>query len=169
MKHQTSSHKERFIIITCIFVIVFSVIGYIYIQNIPQSNKKQVSEKKSQEIYKSEPMNFMVNIPDKFQIDQKSTTLILISKGKQIVISRSASGFENIDEYILDLAKKNSYKMINKKEFIINENSAVNFYSEDIKYYYIYVEPDWVYSLQTSSPELYDDLDKIAQSFRYTP
>jgi len=34
------------------------------------------------------------------------------------------------------------------------------------KVYYIYVD-NWIFTFSTSTPELYNDLDQTAQSFRY--
>jgi len=139
-----------------------------------QSNTT-VSSGEQTRIYKSKDLKFSVSIPSRFQVEEKFTTVFMKNVSGEILLSRVATNFENLNNYLDDLSKKNKILITDKKELTINQYDSIR---GKIQYsslenptktsYFIYVD-NWVYSFSTSSPTLFDDLDQIAQSFRYTP
>lgn len=125
--------------------------------------------------FQSKNLKFTINIPAYLQIEEKFTTVILKSNNTQIVLSRIATNFENLEDYLNDLSIKNKLVIEDREVKTINNLNSVTANikasvnrDKNEKVYFIYVD-NWIYSLTTDSESLYDDLDQIAQSFKYTP
>ena len=160
------------VVIILIFVgAIFMALGSGNLYKNTSSNQQS-----SNQTYKSKAMKFSIEVPLKFEIDEKFTEVHLTNNAKEgITISRVGTNFSNIDGYMNDLAIKNK---INRENITkVNINGLNGIYGL-IKYpgghvmgektYYIYVE-NWVYYISTSSEGLFGDLDQIARSFKYTP
>lgn len=137
----------------------------------------QVSTETAQEksIYKSIGMKITVNYPKKFQLDDQSVQLILSDNGKHIIISREGTQFTSLNDYLNNVEEKNNVTSISREELKIDNYIAIKRFSKidtndnnSTKSYHVLIESR-IYSLSTISPELYSDLDQIAQSFKYTP
>ena len=124
--------------------------------------------------FQSQLMKFSIQLSNDFQIEEKFTTVILSSSKGEILISRNGTNFKNLKDYLNDLDTKNKVTIVEQKTLSINDyevflRSEKYSGSEKMtKVYVIYVD-NWVFAISTTSESLYDDLDPIAQSFRYTP
>jgi len=123
--------------------------------------------------FQSKLMKFSISAPYSFQIDEKQTGIILNSNHKSIIVARSSTEAQNIKGHVDNIMKHNNTILSGEKRLKIDNyeaiSGAINYNdNESEKIIYIFVD-GWIYDISTSSPELFDDLDQIAKSFRYTP
>ena len=93
-----------------------------------------------------------------------------------IQIGKIGTNFNTLNDYISDLIDKNGLLSEGQEELFINGSPAIRTVikfpvskAKDQKMYFVYPTEWTVYTLSTDSEALYDDLDQIAQSFRYEP
>lgn len=173
------------IILPIIIITVVLVGGYFGYRQINQTVKKEstpttivtpspnstVQEFKT---YQSKSMQFSIQIPTIFKIEDDMTSISLTSSTGAITITRNGTNFEDLDDYIKDFDFKRKLVSSSTQKIIIGGLESlvriVKFPDEEIqqKSYYMYNENN-VYILSTNSQSLYPTLDQIAQSFRYTP
>lgn len=170
------NNKNRNLIILAVVILV--TVGVFVLINLSQSTYKSGALNNPQQtktFQSSDVMDFYIVIPEEFKVDENFTSVIIVagSEGK-ILIGRSGTNFDNLNDYLDDLNTKNRSQVIDSQSSSINEYAAVKqkLVNEDLQdsnriTYFIYVD-GWVYSLSTSSESLYDDLDQIAKSFKYT-
>lgn len=121
-------------------------------------------------------LKFGLKVPTGFQITDTLTYIDLIKGQSKINISKNSTNYSNVIDYVKDFDDKRIGVHIENEEMIkigdLNSLKRIeNFTSGPIsqqKIYYILVDSK-VYSISTTSQILYDELDQIAQSFRYTP
>lgn len=158
-------------------IVIFSLISMVYVmtksnreQNVsytaPSYNPTQI---KQERIYKSEAMKFSITVPSEFQIEETLPTVTVKSVKGEIHIDRSGTNFETLVEHLDNLSRLNHFVILSKQNIDINTLPAVRGIINEKRHYFIYGAPWTVYSIFTSSPPLFPDLDQIAQSFRYTP
>lgn len=133
----------------------------------PAENNSTSNSEQSKE-YNSNGMDLTIMVPLDFEIQDQSTRILLNNSRGQIIISRSGTQFDSLDSYLADLDSKNKNSLVTQEGLFISSYSAKVRTSSSDKQYRVMVD-GWVYTLSTSSETLYDDLDQIAQSFRYTP
>lgn len=132
----------------------------------------------SQELrtFQSKNLKFSIQTPTDFETEEKFTRVTLSSTNNdEILVNRIATDFSNLEDHLNDLNKKNKVEVIEQKPIAINKYQALvrlikypGGPSQGERIYNILVD-NWVYSISTSSKSLYDELDQIAQSFRYIP
>lgn len=124
--------------------------------------------------YQSKNMKFSINLSTSTSVKEGLTYVDITFKKGLIDIVRNGTNFSSLSEYLKDSDAKKGVQVSEEDKLMINgyqadtrveTNPSTN---KMQKTYYIYVE-NWAYTLSTSSPSLYGDLDQIAQSFRYTP
>ena len=122
----------------------------------------------------SSAMDFTVQIPQDYDIDEKLTHIDFRNKKDFIGVDRTdASGFNSLKDFLAYVDDKNKLKLTPTiKELKINGQPAITRMevrgSIRYKMYYIHAD-NWVYVFSTKSESLDSDLDQIAQSFKYTP
>jgi len=172
MKKSTKIKTKHGLIIIIVFVFLFGLVIYV----VTNTNKTYVPQTSTAintrdvKIYSSKSMKFSIDVPEKFQIDEKFSRVTLASDEGNIYIEKSNTDFDNIDDYVNSLDTKNNSTTLDKKSLTINKNlSAISGMVSNQKYYFIYTD-DWtIFTLFADSPSLFPDLDQIAQSFKYTP
>lgn len=173
-----SKKRENKFLSFIVVIVLMVFVGAIYIVlssgNLYQntSNNQQTSS----QVYKSKTLKFSIIIPSKFQAEERFTTILLKSSDGEIQINRNGTNFVNVEDYLNNLSAKNRIVIEDKEDLTINDLKTLK---ATITYpggpkngertYYIYNNDYAIYSLFTSSGDLFDDLDKIAQSFKYTP
>ncbi|GEM_PF-1425786 len=137
--------------------------------NIAESDKQDLKFFKA-----SDDLDFEIEVSGKYQISEESGFVFIRSVDGEIIVGKSGTEFDNLEDYLLK-SKNNLYdtlQNIHRLEISglesINGYSKVPGYKDLEKKYFIYANYN-VYLLYTRNPELYDDLDQIAKSFRYTP
>lgn len=159
--------------------ILFLVGGYVLYRKIsiqtnptiklPQTVSSPSSNNQSFKTFKSSTaMKFAITLPEEYQIEEKFGS-VTISSGKGfILITQNSTNFGNLDDY-LKFSKNNLQNNItNRKASVIDGKDTVSGFIGEEKIHYIYADNN-IYMISTKSESLYDDLDQIALSFRYTP
>ena len=138
-------------------------------------NQEQVNSQADVKTFQSEMLDFNVNIPQRTIVNEQLTFVDLSLDESKINISRNGTNFDNLEDYLKDFDSKRELVVTSSKSTEINEYKGVKRIEEfdvgpvqeqAIIYYYL---DGWIYTLTTASKDLYDELDQIARSFRYTP
>lgn len=160
------------ILISAIFLIVVSGILTTKKSSTTELGPKEPPQSSSESkfrIFKSSPtLKFTINIPQDYLPEEKFSTVSLNTSNGSIAISKNSTNFNNLDDYIKNLSLLNKVKITKKNDLKINGLDAIIVFIASEKTYLIMVE-NKVFSLSTKEEKLFSDLDKIAQSFRYTP
>ena len=119
-------------------------------------------------IYESKNLKISMEVPPSSEIVENLGSLIIKSEGGKISIGQNGTNFNNLNDYIVNSRNNLQSRLLNRKELIINGLEAVSGDIDNEKLYLIYTDYN-VYHISTTSPELFGDLDEIAQSFKYTP
>lgn len=126
--------------------------------------------------YHSEFLKITIDYSTKFDLEEKFGTITLKNKEGEIIITTTGTNYSSLDEYIKasDELNETMIKVMRKRVKINNWDGVVS----NISYEnnpslnhkgYIFYKDYGVYSLFTTSSNLYSDLDKITKSFRYEP
>ena len=126
--------------------------------------------------YHSKFLKISFSVPSEFEISESSIDVTLKSNVGEITIVRSWTNNRTIEGAVFEISDRGTSQVTNKNKFKINDldviscdiKSLVN-NDPDSKGYYFYTAPGTIFSISTNSPELFHDLDQIAQSFRYEP
>lgn len=170
-----AKNNEKIIIVLAVALIL--LLGFIlYSQSKPStSTPQQINPSNETKLYLSKNLKFSIEVPANSQIEEKLTSLLIKINGQDIVISRSATNFQNINQYVETLSELNKIIITNKKvgqinglESISGSIKSLNDPSKNDKTFFIYIDY-WVYTISTSSESLFNILDQIARSFRYVP
>lgn len=161
----------RSILFVAISVLVlFFIYTNFYSPSSPMSNNTQQTKQ-----FESKDLKFSISLPTFFIIEEKLNSIFLKANNGDITISRIATNFGGIEDYLIDFDSKRKIRVSNQEAMSISDYPTIKrteiFLAGPIekqKVYFIYVN-GWVYSLSTSSEALFSDLDQIAQSFRYNP
>lgn len=173
----TKKNKKKISSTLIIFIVVISIIVAILYSrtskdNAPfselQSNTNINNQQDTKTFQSSSVMKFSIVSPKNYQIIEDLGSVTINIDGGKILIGRNGTNFTNLQDYIENSRNSLKTRILDKKELTIDGLEAILGKVGAEKYYFIYVD-GWVYSLSTSSPALFDDLDTIAQSFRYTP
>lgn len=123
---------------------------------------------KQTKTFQSKNLKFSIVVPANFQVEEKFTRVTITAPDGLIYITRSGTNFSNLDDYLYDLENKNHFNLKNRQKFSRDSLTIISGFKDKEKEYFIFVD-NWVYLLSTSSESLFDDLDQIAQSFKYIP
>ncbi|MCA9371524.1 hypothetical protein KC726_01365 [Candidatus Woesebacteria bacterium] len=166
-----SKGQEKYSAILIIILIVLGLFvvftsfskGGIFSDALPNENRKQNE-------FTSELLAFSIIVPQNFVTESKDIGVMIKNDKGAITIFRSGSLYNNIDDHVNGLKEKNhlqfvksSKQIINGEEYLITESVK-----EDVteKSYFRMID-NAVYIFSTTSPELYDTLEEVVQSFKY--
>lgn len=167
MKKKKQFNKEYFLIaIMFILIAVFFII-----QNSENSHKynNQTVYTTNYKAYNSKTLKISFNIPSNFQIKESFNSINIQSSNGKIMITRQGTNYENLENYLENLSELNNFQVTSQEDGKTEYDSLLIIIDNNKKSYLILPTPWTVYSISTSSQELYDELDEIAKSFRYTP
>lgn len=178
MKKITKNNFSVSLIVVILFsvVVVYFVLRAVNMYQPASSNLSlPIGKQNSSQIFKSKNLKFTIDVPSKFRIEEKFTTVFLRNTLGEILVDRIGTNFSNIDDYLEDLSIKNKLLIEKKNKFLIDNYNSMNVVikhpvskDQDSKAYMIYVDY-FIYTFSTTYPDLFDDLDQIAKSFRYSP
>lgn len=161
--------------LSIIVLIAISVaLGTFYFKSLnkPTQSSVQPSPLNTNRIYTSKAMKFSIEVPSNYSIQEKFATVTIVTQGKIIHIDTNGTNFTDLDQYLESLSRNNKLIFLNLEKLSINKLSAVKTTIQqprEEKIYFIHT-PDWtVYSISTTSLDLYNEIDQIAQSFKYIP
>lgn len=153
-------NKNKLTIIVAVFLLALFV-GFVF--KINNNSYTSLYDQTTRE-YTSTPLRINFIISSNFQISEGVNSLSIKNSLGEISITRQGTNYSSLNNYLQSL----NLKITNVKTMQINGYSTLNGLIDSKYYYFIYIN-NWVYAMSTSSPKLYDDLDQIARSFRYTP
>lgn len=175
-KKQKGTNKVIYLLLA--FVILLVLLFFVMLlnksSNYQNNNPEALTEIPQKKTYYSKSMKVSVDMPISFQVEESFTTITFKKNDDSITLSRNGTQFSNLESYLNDFDSKRQLIVPENNEIIINGYDTVlrtmNFPKQNIKQksYYIYVD-NWVYVIFTKSKSLFNDLDQIARSFRYTP
>lgn len=168
--------KDKNLIIAAIFAFLVLIGVLVYFKSGLTLTNFLIGENQSSQtkiFQSSDVMKFSITVPVGYDVSEYlgSATVNAGDKGK-ILIGRSGTNFNNLNDYLDDLNIKNKVEIVDKRPLLINGSEAsrqemINDNEKNRITYFIYIN-NWVYSISTSSESLFGDLDQIAKSFRYT-
>jgi len=172
-KNKKSSNKNLWIVV--LVVVALLLFGAIFMQNnsshkpIQKADMAQSSSEDRLKKYYSKDLKITFDYPGEFQIETKYTDIVLKNEEGEILVSRSGTNVNTLNDYLDNLSKLNNLTVSDRKELTINGYSSVQGMVDNKKYYFIYPANSTVVSISSDSQAHFDDLDQIARSFRYTP
>lgn len=109
---------------------------------------------------------------DVYAISDTATFYQLTFGDKSVTLSRNATNQLGVREYLTESDdRKKTLEVIDTKPIITVAGEWVlrseSYPDASSKVAYLWTN-NWVYSISTSSPSLYDEVEEIAKSFRYT-
>lgn len=168
-------NKKLFYAILILAVLVFGILILKKVKTGDYSNTVNTGNYNQSKTYTSNTLKFSIAVPESYMIKDTGISVSLYKNANAINVSRSGTNFNDVNDYLDDLSLKNKIKFDNRETLTIGDLSAVKTIikhpisgSPDELAYFIYKDY-FMYSLGTTTPALYGDLDQIARSFRYTP
>ena len=145
---------------------VFIFFNFGYLNN--QSNISLNESQHTKTFQSSDVMDFSIIVPADYEVIEKLGSANIIADGENnILIGRNGTNFNNLDDYIKNSRNNLEPRLLKRESMIINGLETVSGVVNNEKIYFIYAQ-NVVYTLSTENESLFDDLDQIAQSFRYT-
>lgn len=121
----------------------------------------------SQEYYADFP-NIAITVPQGYSVKEAFGTITLTNtQKKEITITFTGTNEPSLETYLFEVTDRGKTDIANRKDIIINNTSATKIYINDIPSYIFYKDYS-VISVNTKSPDLYNDMDQIARSLRFT-
>ncbi len=124
-------------------------------------------------VIESKYLNFSVELPPEFQTVDETNQITINSQSGKISVNRNGTNFDNLDDYVSDFDTKRNLIFSDVEKISDSPYESISriveFPDQGVKQksYYIYIN-NWVYIFSTTSEDLYDELDQIARSFKYT-
>lgn len=180
MPRQTSGRKQTSFIFSPPVLVVFVALlltgTYVYLtKNKPSADTSStVSAPTQTKTFRSETMEFEIEVPEGFEVEDLTSAVDLNSNKGKISIVRNGTNFKDLNSYLQDFDSKRKVSASSVINLKIDTFKAVSRIlnisgsNTEQKSYYIYIN-NGVYVISTDSSNLYPTLDQIAQSFRYIP
>lgn len=174
MKKRKNNHRFA-LILTIAILLGLVLLSFLIVKSSKQSNYIGLQDQKELDTtFQSETLNFTVDVPADFESDEASTTVTFKNNIGEIVLSRNSTNYEDLDSYVTDFDSKRNltasssvYETVDGKDVL---SRIITLPEQGIRQKSFYIYSDYfVYTISTDSEELFDDLDVIARSFRYTP
>lgn len=166
-----TKNNERIIIVLAVALML--LLGFVLYSQKNTSMPQQATPVNQTKLYQSKNLKFSISLPINFTIKEMPGRITIENQDGTIYIDRNSTNFGNLKDYLQDLDSKNKVQILKEKNEIINgyqsNNRTIKFGSRDIqKTYSLYID-GWIYNIYSNSEDLFNDLDQIAQFFRYTP
>ena len=152
--------KLSFTLIAFVIIVLISLqlLNGLKIKNnqVPRkSTNKQVS-------YTSKSLGVFFTAPEIAKISENINTITIDINDEVIIISRSASYYDNVQEHVAYLEELNNYTFDKKEK--VNENILMTQLGD--KTMYFQKIGDYVFSISTDYTDLYEDLESISYSLK---
>ena len=169
--------KKNFLLTVFILVLALVLAGTVILKLKPTSESNtnvQPGPQVQSKTFKSERLAFSMEIPSAFKVEEGATSVLISNGEAEIVVVRNGTEFSTLTNYLQDFDSRNKWEVIEEDELAISsyQDLARIFRRTSSsktreKVIFIYVNYS-VYKLSTTTESLFDDLDQIARSFRYT-
>ncbi len=118
--------------------------------------------------YRSNILEMSVTVSDGFEVEESGNFITLTSDEGTIHIDRISTNENSIRAYVQKLREKNNINVQeHKAQYFRNVEVLETMIEDSDLTYFLSPKLGRIFSLSTTSPELYDDLEKIVQSFEY--
>lgn len=161
-----------------IFIALIIVVYLIAPANLQKftNNKIEYSQNGTSEAttFESKYLKFRINLASKFHATDETSRIIVTSPLGEIYVNRDGTQFNDLEGYINDFDNSTTLNFQEDERSVINGYNArariieENNLENREKIYFIYID-NYIYMISTKEEVLFDDLDQIAKSFRYTP
>lgn len=167
-RNESNSKYLKFILIAVLSAVLLGAFVLGKSKQSHDSNQTIPSEStnNSRIEYSHPNMDFAITYSKEFDIEEKNHQINLFRRGKEIIISSVSTNYPDLTSHLSDPRNDLLSRISETSELSLNGYEAMSGMLDGKKYYFIYVD-NAVYFLSTSSPDLYDELDAIAQSFQY--
>lgn len=182
------NQSGKIILVLVLFLIVLGAATYFFIPSFKQEYKEQMSTYSPAPLvntnkidspgemkdYYSKDLKMSIQIPQKFNIDEKPAILKLKSGKELIEITRNITEYADLKEYLVFFDSKRNLTIQNENQIEVKSYEAMK---RELKYkssnqsemaIFVYVD-NYVYIFSTSDEALYPVLDQIVESFEYKP
>ena len=106
-------------------------------------------------------------VPKGFEVKDQGILINLANNIEgNITIGRSGTNYNSIEDYFGFIRERNNFGDVLFSKAPSSKYQILHGKIQQSKLYLVYVD-HWVFSLSTTSPDLYDDLEEIVQSFKY--
>lgn len=164
---QKSRNNNSFTFLLIVFAVLVAIL-LVTVYSSKMSNITSTYNSNETKVYESKDLKINITVPFNSEVVENLGSLIIKSENGSISIGQNGTNFTNLNDYILNSRNNLQTRMMNRRELTINGLEAVLGNVDNEKLYLIYTDYN-VYHVSTSSEALFDELDKIAQSFKYTP
>jgi len=177
MKIKDSQNLKRILLVLLVLIIggilistkiTFDQINKLGNAPTPSTNSADKNIAGQKKTYSSKFMKFSIEVPQNFTVNERFATVTITSPEGKIIIDRNGTNYSDLDSYLDNLSELNKLEIRNKEKLEINSLSTIKAFIGKEKVYFIYYDY-WLFPISTTSEELYDELDQIAQSFKYQP
>ena len=145
-------------------VLLLVIIAYFSIK-IPQT---QTDTNQTKTFRSTSIMKFSIDLPNGYKAQEKLGSVTISTPNGVLYIDRNGTNFIQLEDYIKDLGVKNKFVLTNKKSLRINGLETITGIVGKEKLYFIYSNYA-IYTLSAKDEVMYNALDQIAKSFRYSP
>ncbi|QQS43485.1 hypothetical protein IPM65_05020 [Candidatus Roizmanbacteria bacterium] len=170
MKKQKPQKNVTFLGIV-ILILLLSAVAW-FVSSPKKEPESTVTKSSEVEHFTSENLEISFDAKTPVLMKDLWTNVVLDYDGKEIVIGRSGSDYQSLREYLDHLIEINHLDAISQEEITIDDSPGIILFTHttdgDYPTYYV-IKDGWVFSLFTVHPELFDDLDMVAKTFRYHP
>lgn len=161
--------------LTILVLVGFFALAYF----VTAGNKNNVGQYKQddtqQAIFNSKYLKFSMILPGNFFANDETSRVVISSPNGQLYVNRNGTQYRDLSNYLDNFDERTNLIVADEEELNIDDNDAVMriYESTDVaqnqeKIYFIYAENN-VYKISTTDKELFDDLERVAKSFRYAP
>ncbi len=161
-----AEHKKNYSFWLGLVALIVCVVGMAWYFGIFSKSSNHSAEATERVITTKGPLNITLKIPTKFSSEERFGTVTLSSSEGKINVARNATNYDDLMSHLKNSRNKILDQLDSYQETRVKDYEGLIAYDQNEKTYYIYAGSA-VYFLSTSSPELYDELDAIAQSFQY--
>lgn len=165
------------ITLIAIIVIVLTVGGLLFLkdnstqtknaQNLPSQSTDSAKPKTFKS---SSVMKFSIELSNDFTATEGAGSVTVSAKKGEILILQNGTNFGSIDDYISNSRNDIGNRIKKKEKFNTLNLEVITGLLDNERIYFIMPENSYtIYILSTKNEELFQILDQIARSFRYTP
>jgi uncharacterized protein (UPF0333 family) len=158
--------KKNYNFLLVFVVVVLSIVGMAWYFGIFSELSNNSAEVTERVISTKGPLDISLIVPTKFSSEERFGTLTLSSNEGEINIAYNATNYDDLMSHLKNSRNRILDQLDSYQKTRVNDYDGLIANDQNEKTYYVYAGSA-VYFLSTSSPELYDELDAIAQSFQY--
>lgn len=162
--------KNNNVIIFIVLVLAFGTILYLAANRSTPSplSKSNPTIEQTKIFQSSNTMKFSIALPVTYSVEEKFGKVTVLTPSGEIYINQIGTNYDNLEDFLQNVKERNKFSIKEERKLIINDLPAMLWEKTDERLYMLYRE-NTVYTISTKPKSLYDNLDKIAKSFRYTP